>query len=177
MIQSAMDRIGYVIRKEEVQDIEGISRVTQLAFESMAMSDGKEHVIVERLRRSGNLALSLVAEYENNIVGHVAFSPITISDGSEDWYGLGPVSVEPEYQGQGVGSRLVENGLLELQKLNAQGCCVLGEPKFYTRFGFRSYPIIKLEGVPQEYFLAKLMGKVISPNGLVSYHESFNPED
>ncbi len=78
---------------------------------SIPISRQTEHFIVNALRLAGALSISLVAEINSQIVGHIAFSPITASDGSKDWYGLGPVSVLPDHQKQGVGKALINNGL------------------------------------------------------------------
>ena len=83
------------IRPETDADHAQIAVVTNAAFVEVEHSDGSEVQIVDKLRQDGDLALSLVAEDGERIVGHVAVSPVTISDGSEDWYGLGPISVLP----------------------------------------------------------------------------------
>lgn len=119
------------------------------------------------------LAVSLVAEVDGRVVGHVAFSPVTISDGTRDWYGLGPVSVLPEYQRQGIGTTLVRAGLARLRDLHARGCCLVGHPGYYRRFGFENVPGLVVEGVPQEVFFAlPLDGQ--PPRGIVTFHDGFN---
>ncbi len=87
------------------------------------------------------------------MVGHIAFSPVSVSDGSADWYGLGPVSVLPEYQGKGVGKALIEEGLSRLKGLNARGCCLVGHPEYYRKAGFENVSGLAHEGVPPEAFL------------------------
>jgi predicted N-acetyltransferase YhbS len=107
--------------------------------------------------------------------GHVAISPVSISSGAEGWYGLGPISVAPARQVQGVGSRLMEHGLAELHRLGASGCVVLGDPNYYARFGFKTEPSLVFPGVPPEYFQCiSFAGPV--PIGTVSYHESFSAQ-
>ena len=119
------------------------------------------------------LSISLVAEQAGSIVGHVAVSPITISDGSDDWYGLGPISVAPQEQGKGIGSSLMKAALEELEKLNAGGCVLLGDPDYYQRFGFKPLPDLILADVPAEYFqVVLLQGQ--QATGEVTYHESFS---
>ncbi|MCA9422055.1 MAG: N-acetyltransferase [Nitrospira sp.] len=81
-----------------------------------------------------------MTEYLGDIVGYVAASPISISGGTQHWYGLGPISVKPECQRQGVGSQPMQQALTELRKLGATGCVVLGEPQYYGRFGFKAEP-------------------------------------
>src|SRR5690606_32587977 len=124
------------------------------AFRGAPHSDGSEAEIIERLRVAGDLAVSLVAvDADGAIVGHVAFSPVTISDGTSGWYGRGPVSVVPSHQGTGIGSSLIRAGLERLRSAGARGCVVLGEPAFYARFGFRHDPRLVFPGPPPEYFL------------------------
>src|SRR5690606_17497287 len=110
-----------------------------------------EQFILSALRESGQLSVSLVADESGTVVGHVAVSPVVVSDGATGWYGLGPLSVAPERQGQGVGGQLVEHALAELRRLGASGCVVLGDPKYYSRFGFIAEPSLALPGVPPEY--------------------------
>jgi putative acetyltransferase len=119
------------------------------------------------------LTLSLVAEIDTQLAGHVAFSPVTISDGSKGWYGLGPVSVAPDLQKQGIGKALVTRGLALLRDARANGCVLLGEPGYYERFGFKNNPGLTLENVPQEYFLA-FSFIANSAQGMVTYHEAFS---
>ena len=88
-----------IIRSETPSDIEAIYDVTKAAFEYHPSSRQVEHFIIRDLRAAGALSLSLVSEVDGRIVGHIAFSPVTISDGTPHWYGLGPVSVLPDFQG------------------------------------------------------------------------------
>jgi putative acetyltransferase len=87
-----------ILRKETVADIEAITEVTIAAFKNHPISNHTEQFIINALRDADALILSLVAEIDGRVVGHIAFSPVKISDGTKDWYGLGPVSVLPEYQ-------------------------------------------------------------------------------
>lgn len=161
------------IRPEHPTDAEAITRVTEQAFLSAPYSDQTEHFIVLALRRAGALSVSLVAEVEGQVVGHVALSPVRWSDGSAGWYGLGPVSVLPARQGRGIGQALVREGLAALRGLGAAGCVVLGEPGYYGRFGFAHRPDCVLEGVPPEYFQVLAFGAHMAA-GRVTYHEAFN---
>jgi putative acetyltransferase len=122
------------------------------------------------------LTVSLVAEVDGAIVGHVAVSPISISDGSQNWYGLGPISVTPDYQSVGIGSQLMRQALVTLRELGASGCVVLGDPEYYGRFGFKAETSLVLPNVPPEYFQVISFDAPV-PIGLVSYHESFNSID
>ena len=147
------------IRPEKPDDVEAISRITGLAFRSNPYSRQTEPFIITALRRSGALPISLVAEVDTQVVGHIAFSPVEISDGSANWYTLGPVSVTPEFQGRGIGQSLVNAGLAALRTLGAEGCVLAGEPDFYGRFGFRSDAELALDGVPPENLLSLTLGQ------------------
>ncbi len=161
-----------VIRDETGADVDVISEVTLGAFKTLAISNQTEHFIVAALRAARALTVSLVAEVDGRVVGHVAFSPVVISDGSVDWYGLGPVSVVPEYQGQGIGGALIWEGLSRLKGLGARGCCLVGHPTYYTRFGFGNTPDLGVEGVPDEVFFALSLDGPM-PRGKVAFHEAF----
>lgn len=161
------------IRAELPADVPAIEQLTVAAFEHAPHTNGAEHFIVNALRRARQLSISLVAQDDEGIVGHIALSPVSISDGAAGWYGLGPVSVLPRHQGRGIGSQLMEAALAELQRLGASGCVVLGDPAYYGRFGFTATPRLVLPGVPPEYFQAILLGGVW-PAGNVTYHEAFN---
>jgi len=159
-------------RPERRDDVDAIRALTETAFRTAPHADGTEHIIIDRLRAAGALALSLVAEADGKIVGHVAFSPVTVSDGSAGWYGLGPISVDPFRQGEGIGGRLIEDGLQRLKALGAAGCVVLGDPGYYGRFGFAVDPGLTLDGVPPEYFMRVAFSPVYG-GGTVSYHPGF----
>lgn len=162
-----------IIRDEQSGDIEAIAQITEKAFQTLAISQNTEQFIIRDLRRSGALTISLVAELDGRIVGHIAFSPATISDGSQDWYMLGPISVIRELHKKGIGSALVKAGLEELKALKARGCALVGDPAYYTRFGFRSDPRCTMEGVPQQFVQILPFGKRV-PKGTVMHHEAFN---
>jgi putative acetyltransferase len=163
------------IRDETDADVGAIAEVTGAAFETLAISNHTEQFIIAALRAANALSVSLVAELNGRVVGHVAFSPVTISDGSQNWYGLGPVSVLPEYQRQGIGKALIQEGLSLLKGLYAQGCCLVGDPEYYKRFGFRNIPGFIHVGVPEEVFLAlPLDGH--APQGIVEFHYGFKAD-
>lgn len=162
-----------VIRGETDADSAVIAAVTVAAFQTLEISQHTEEFIIEALRAAGALTVSLVAEVDGRVVGHVAFSPVTMSDGTRDWYGLGPVSVLPAYQRRGIGKALVREGLSRLKAINAQGCCLVGHPEYYRKFGFKNLPGLIHEGVPPEVFLAlSFDGRV--PQGTVVFHGGFN---
>lgn len=164
-----------LLRSETDADAAAITDVTAAAFNTLEISQHTEQYIIAALRAANALTLSLVAEVDGRVVGHIAFSPVTISDGTGGWYGLGPLSVLPEYQRKGIGSALVESGLARLKSLGAQGCCLVGYPDYYRRFGFRSIPGFVHEGVPQNVFLALPFSGHI-PQGTVKFHEAFGAD-
>lgn len=161
-----------VIRNETDDDVETITEVTIAAFETLEISNHTEQFIVEALRAAKALTVSLVAEVDGRVVGHIAFSPVRISDGTGGWYGLGPVSVLPAYQRQGIGKALIQEGLARLKGLSAGGCCLVGHPEYYRKFGFENVSGLVHEGVPQEVFFA-LSFDGYTPRGTVTFHEGF----
>jgi putative acetyltransferase len=169
--QETMDT-EIVIRNETDADVGAITEVTIAAFETLEISNHTEQFIIEALRAAKALTISLVAEVDGRVIGHIAFSPVTISDGIQDWYGLGPVSVLPEYQRQGIGKALIHEGLSRLQSMHARGCCVVGHPQYYKKFGFDNIPGLVHEGVPPEVFLA-LPFHGNTPRGTVTFHAAF----
>ena len=165
--------MNIIIRTENESDIDAISAVTKAAFAQLAISNQTEQFIIKALRNANALIISLVAEMEKKVVGHIAFSPVTISDDSPDWYGLGPISVLPELQKQGIGKSLMGEGLSLLKSLGAKGCVLVGDPGYYERFGFRSFPDMVVEGVPPQYVLA-LPFEESETSGTVVFHEGFS---
>ena len=166
---------GIDIRSETNDDVGAIAEVTAAAFQTLEISNHTEQFIIEALRAAKVLTVSLVAEVDGRVVGHIAFSPVTISDGTQDWYGLGPVSVLPEYQRQGIGKALIHEGLSRLKGMHARGCCLVGHPEYYKKFGFDNSPELVHEGVPPEVFLA-LSFDVRTPRGTVTFHEGFKAD-
>lgn len=164
--------VKVIIRNETDTDIEVITKVTIAAFKNHPISNHTEQFIIQALRAAGALTISLVAEIDRKIVGHIAFSPVTISDGTADWYGLGPISVLPDYQKQGIGKSLINEGLSLLKDMGAQGCALVGDPNYYKRFGFKNYPELIYEGIPQEFFLILPFTQKI-PQGVVMFHDGF----
>lgn len=167
--------MNITIRKEATSDVADIHALTTAAFLNAPHTSHTEQFIVNALRDSGNLTLSLVAELDGKIVGHVAVSPVSISDGSQGWYGFGPISVAPELQRKSIGSQLMRQALAMLRELGASGCVLVGDPHFYSRFGFKPEPNLVLPDIPPEYFQAISLNRQI-PKGTVSFHESFNAQ-
>jgi len=164
-----------VIRSETDADVDAIAEVTIVAFKTLEISNQTEQFIIEALRAAKALTVSLVTELDGRVIGHIAFSPVTISDGTPNWYGLGPVSVLPPYQRQGIGKALIHEGLSRLKGMQARGCCLVGHPEYYKKFGFDNIPELVHEGVPPEVFLAlSFDGKI--PRGTVTFHEGFKAD-
>ena len=159
------------IRPERIGDEAAIRTLTTDAFAGTAHSDETEADIIDLLRAAAALTVSLVAEDADAIVGHVAFSPVSIS-GADGWFGLGPVSVVPARQGQAIGAALIVEGLAQLRERGAKGCVLLGDPAYYARFGFAHDPAIIYPGPPPEYFQALAFGDQRA-TGIVAYHPAF----
>lgn len=163
---------GPALRLEGPADPPRIRSLTQAAFAGAPHSSGTEAAIVDALRATGALSLSLVAELEGAVVGHVAFSPVRIEGVDLGWLGLGPVSVAPSAQRRGIGTALVEAGLARIRADGAAGCVVLGDPAFYRRFGFTADPALRYGDVPPAYFQSQRF-RGPAPRGAVAYHPAF----
>ena len=166
--------MSLTIRAERPGDEAAISRLITEAFAPAPHSNGTEARIVDHLRSAGALTVSLVAELDDRLAGHVALSPVTIAGSDRGWFGLGPIAVLPEYQGQGIGAALIEAGLAELRRHGAKGCVLLGDPGYYRRFGFRADPRLTLPDVPPEYFQA-VRWSDNQAEGEAAYHPAFSP--
>lgn len=167
-----LSHVTISIRPETTADGAAIETVTICAFLHAQHSSGTEQHIVNALRRAGRLAISLVADGGGAVIGHVAVSPVAISDGTTDWFGLGPIAVLPTQQRRGVGSHLMREALRLLREHGAAGCVVLGEPQYYRRFGFEVDPNLSLPGVSPGYLQSISFGTSV-PHGTVAYHEAF----
>jgi len=161
------------IRHENKDDHDAISKTTIAAFEDYPLSQQTEHLIIDELRKADALTVSLVAVINEQVIGQITCSPVSISDGTIDWYGLGPVSVLPEFQGQGIGSKLIKTGLSLIKKgIGGCGCVLVGPPNFYSMFCFANYPQLIHEGISQDMFLAlPFTGNI--PSGIVKFHPAF----
>ena len=173
VLQAFMPMID--IRPEQDSDQRTIYEITERAFRDMPFSDGDEHDLIDRLRDQGQLSLSLVAQDGDLIVGQITFSPATVSGGTGPWYALGPVSVNPNRQGEGIGSLLIEEGLREIKKRGALGCILTGNPLYYRRFGFEHSSANCPTNEQDEYFMVKLLAEV-KPVGNFAFHSTFYGE-
>jgi putative acetyltransferase len=160
------------IRSENPADVVRIAEVTELAFRNAPHTCGREHRLVEDLRVAGALALSLVAVSDLEIVGHIAASPVTLSASTGDWFGIGPISVLPQCQRQWIGTRLMGSVLSRLRARGARGCVLVGDPRFYARFGFRSDDSLVVPGVPPGVSLSQRF-EPCGDHGTVTFHAAF----
>lgn len=164
------------IRQEQPADKTAISSLQYLAFKDHPQhepgAEPTEHLIIEALRDAGALTLSLVAEIEKDLIGHIAFSPATIGGKHDGWFGLGPVGVLPTEQSKGIGSVLVRNALESMQEKGAKGIILVGDPAYYGRFGFTSVEGLSCPGVPPQYVMA-LTFTGETPKGDIAFHEAF----
>ncbi|HYQ59862.1 MAG TPA: N-acetyltransferase [Desulfatiglandales bacterium] len=163
------------IRTEEPTDVEVIRSIHQSAFPTEA-----EARLVDRLREESKLALSLIAEVKEHAVGHVAFSPVFVgpqSSGNQG-LGLGPVAVLPEWQGNGIGEKLITRGIEDCRRDGYSFVVVLGEPEYYERFGFRRASLFGLGneyGVDDPFMALELrLGGLPKVPGIVRYVKVFS---
>lgn len=164
--------MNLAIRPETPRDEAAIETVVIEAFREAVHSSHTEQFIVRALRKAANPFISLVAELEGEIIGHVAASTVHIADGSVGWFGLGPLSVLPGFQRRGVGSLLMHEVCAILRARHAAGCVLLGDPAYYRRFGFAPQPGLVLSDVPPEYFQALSFDGSL-PEGIATYHDAF----
>ena len=161
------------IRAETSQDCSAIENVHIAAFANHPYSRQTEHLIVNALRADRALTVSLVAELDNMVVGHIAFSPIKIDGHDSNWFLLGPVGVLPGHQRQGIGQELVREGLKAIKALGAEGCALVGDPAYYSRFGFTHAQELMFEGVPPEFCMF-LPTTERMPRGAIAHHPAFS---
>jgi len=161
-----------VIRRESVADRDAIRSLTARAFSGLSFSDGTEPLVIDALREANALALSLVAVLREQIVGHIAFSEVGPPKQS-GWFALGPVSVEPPLQRRGVGSQLIEAGLQTLRLQGAKGCVLVGDHRYYHRFGFVGAPAYAPAQYPSQHFQVVRFSDSF-PDAPVSFHPGFS---
>ncbi len=161
----------FSIRNEVAADRAAIAAVTTAAFCDKPYSSGTEAAIVDGLREAGALVLSLVAiDDDGDLIGHIGFSLVT-TNMPGGWLGIGPLSVRPDRQKQGVGSALVRAGLDRL-RAEADGFVLVGDPDYYGRFGFAARPGLSCDGVPDMYVQA-LAATEVSGWGKIAFHPAF----
>jgi putative acetyltransferase len=160
-----------VIRPEQPGDVVAIHAVQASAFPT----DVEAH-LVTALRASGHLSVSLVAEESGRVVGHVAFSPVSLA-GAAGGLGLAPLAVTPDYQRRGIGGRLVREGLAVAAAAGGRFVVLLGHPSYYPRFGFRRAAEVGLSneyGADEAFMVLQLQrGSLPAGGGLVRYGPEF----
>jgi len=164
--------VGATIRPERIADHEVITEVVSAAFSGRPYSDGTEAQLVQELRAQCALSVSLVAETAGAVVGHIAFSPAFPADGTSRCFALGPVAVLPGLQRKGIGSALIIKGLEAIRTLGANACILVGDPCYYSRFGFVLSPPDAPTDQPAQYFMVKHFGDC-RPVGPISFHRAF----
>ena len=165
-------KVSVEIRDERPEDVVAIREVNRRAF-----GQGQEGNIVDALRANGAVVLSLVATLSDRVVGHIMYSPATIGDITGA--ALGPMAVLPEYQRQGIGSKLVETGNQKLKQARCPFVIVVGHPNYYPRFGFKPASALAIScewDVPDDVFMLLLLDemKMMGVSGLVKYRHEFS---
>lgn len=160
------------IRNERPEDVQAIYDVTKAAFADISHSAGNEQDLINILRDDGALMVSLVAELNGEIVGHIAFSRVKIDGTQGNWFGLAPVSVKPALHSLGIGSALIRDGLARIESMGVECCVLLGHPAYYCRFGFVHDPGLTFSGRINPNF-QQLTLKGETPKGEVTYHPVF----
>ena len=161
------------IRPERPGDEDAIHALTARACETIPFTSGTHRAFIGGLRGSGNVALSLGAEQDGRVVGHIAFSPVRIGDVSSGWFGLGPISVLPELQKRGIGKLLIREGLDRLKERNAKGCALIGDPDVYRSSGFTSDGALVYEGVDAKY-VQWIAFSAEKPSGHLTFARAFD---
>lgn len=162
-----------IIRSEEENDIPFISNLLKQAFFNQPHSNNDEYLLVDKLRKRKALTLSYVAIINNEIVGYIAFSPITIDGKKSNLLGLAPIAILPKYQRKGIGSTLINSSLTQIKKQRFDGCVLVGFPDFYQKLGFISAdPLVYLDA-DKQYFMKLLFKKDIALSGEVEFHPAF----
>jgi len=154
------------IRQEKEGDAGAIRDVVERAFEGKDFADPDDKLIVDRLREDGSLVLSLVAEARGQVIGQVALSPAKVGD--LKYLCLGPIAVVPDHQGKGIGGDLMGHALGVAQAYGRDGVVLLGDPNYYSRFGFERYPAVTFDGKGADAL--QLLPFTESPEGAVTFH-------
>jgi len=172
------NKIKILIRQETKTDYSSVYSVVKKSFEAAEHTDGNEHILVEKLRKSDAFIpeLSLVAEYNGKIIGYILFTKIII--GKHTLLSLAPLAVLPEFQNAGVGSELIKKGHEIAKKIGFIGVILLGYPTYYSRFGYlpsTKWDIKAPFDLPEEYFMAIELEKdsLKAVKGIVQYPKEF----
>lgn len=166
-----------IIRQEEQKDYEDVYALVKAAFESAEHADGNEQGLVTALRKGSAYLpeLSLVAEINGKLVGHIMFTKVKVGESVQ--LALAPLSVLPGYQRQGIGTALIKEGHRIAQELGYDYSIVLGSEKYYPKMGYlpaKNFGILPSFEVPDENFMAcKLTENAPAVSGVVRYAKEF----
>lgn len=163
------------IRPERREDHQAIHDVTQRAFAQVPYADGDEQLLPDRFRRHGALACCLVAEQNGEVVGQVTLTHARAADGSPGWFTLGPIAVDPPCQSQGIGGQLINAAIIWMRGQQGSGCILLGNPAYYSRFGWQPCPGLAPEGIPADYFQVLPFG-MVEPMAVFAFDPLFFAE-
>ena len=162
------------IRDEDPADHDAVRHVNETSF-----GRPDEARLVDRLRKEASPIISLIAEINGAVVGHILFTPVRVEcAGNDNWLAmaLGPMAVLPAHQRQGVGGALIQEGLVRCTAINTPAVFVLGHPEYYPRFSFvpaSQYGWRCTWAVPDEVFMVVPLRDTLMRRGLVRYHEAF----
>jgi putative acetyltransferase len=160
-----------MIRAEETKDIAHVQDILRAAFPTDV-----ESRLVDALRANGKAIISLVAVNSNEVLGHILFSPVSTTPPSDaKGLGLAPVAVDPDFQLQGIGAKLIQEGLRRCEDLGYDYCVLLGAPDYYHRFGFQKASMFGLQneyGVDHEFMVIRFSNHQPAP-GMVRYAPEF----
>lgn len=161
-----------ILRDERPDDFDHIDALVAAAFLGHPFSEGLEPRLIRRLRADGGLLLSRVAtDAQDTLFGQIAFSPATIG-ATDTWVALGPIAVHPDRRRAGIGTALMRDGLERMRARGAAGVVLVGDPAFYTRFGFHRVAGLTMAGVPEMYILALAFTGPV-PAGEIRHHPAF----
>ena len=174
--------MNLTLRQEKASDISTVQSVIQSAFDNQAFSDQSEHHLVNAIRKSSQFIpeLSLVAVYKTKVIGHVLMTPIRINNngGNHRGLALAPISVHPNYQGEGVGSQLMHFAHKMALENGYEFIAILGHEAYYPRFGYTPAHTFGIQfpfGAPKEncMMIELIPGALEDVNGMIEYLPEF----
>ncbi|WP_027469849.1 GNAT family N-acetyltransferase [Deefgea rivuli] len=160
------------IQVEQAADVEAVENLMLQAFANHPHSNNQEYKLVNALRVAGACAVALLAKKDGALCGAVYASLIQLNGVEDGWYCIAPVAVSPAEQKQGIGQALMRAALHQLQQLGAKGCVIVGDPAYYSRFGFARHEGLVSPGIPDEYVMGLAFADA-KPQGRIDYHAAF----